>query len=435
MNIDIIEKRLNKLKSDWPNKKTILFRHRVSIDKEKNCVLEKYIDKQNLFYMQFPDQKKIFIGYGKAIQYISKNSFTQFSNKTYNIESNIKTDNIDIFGGASFNLKKSNSYPWSNIPKVQFNIPKFLFSFIGDNSHFTYSCQITKHFKVKDILHDIKSCMKELSTQSIKIKNKLRLTRKHLIPDKKEHLKKVDYIKEKITQKKVEKVVLSRIEEYDISKNINLYTIMEGINKTYPDCFNFLIRFKKNEYFIGSSPEKIITKNKLSYITTAIAGTSKNSDLLKNKKEIEEHSYVVKHLKHILKKYSSKIMVSKTKTLNLNYVNHLQTHIKGKTIYNIHILDLLNEIYPTPALSGYPVKKALKTINKIESFSRGWYAGAIGTYNANGDGNFYVPIRSALIKNDKIFLYSGGGIVKDSLSENEWKETKLKLEHLKSVLK
>ena len=74
-------------------------------------------------------------------------------------------------------------------------------------------------------------------------------------------------------------------------------------------------------------------------------------------------------------------------------------------------------------------------INDIESFNRGWYAGAIGTYNKNGDGDFYVPIRSALIKKNKIFLYSGGGIVKDSNREKEWEETEVKLEHLKSVLK
>ena len=132
---------------------------------------------------------------------------------------------------------------------------------------------------------------------------------------------------------------------------------------------------------------------------------------------------------------NTKITIGKTKILNLNYVRHLQTHIKGKTSFKIHILELLNKIYPTPALSGFPNKKALKIIDDIENFNRGWYAGALGTYDTNGDGTFYVPIRSALIRKNKIYLYTGGGIVEKSNAEKEWQETVTKLRHLKNILK
>ena len=130
MHIDIIEKRLTRLKKKWPNKKLILFRHKILIKKETPFILEKCSNKDDLLYMRFPDEGKIFIGYGKAIKYSSKNNFTQFSNKTYNIKSNIKKDHIDIFGGAAFNLEKLTSFPWEHIPKTQFSIPKFLFSFL-----------------------------------------------------------------------------------------------------------------------------------------------------------------------------------------------------------------------------------------------------------------------------------------------------------------
>ena len=136
-----------------------------------------------------------------------------------------------------------------------------------------------------------------------------------------------------------------------------------------------------------------------------------------------------------LKKHSAKITIGKTKILNLNYVRHLQTHIKGETSLKIHVLELLNKIYPTPALSGVPNKKVLKIIDKMENFNRGWYAGALGTYDTNGNGTFYVPIRSALIRKNKIFFYSGGGIVQKSNAEKEWEETVTKLRHLKSILK
>ena len=93
---------------------------------------------------------------------------------------------------------------------------------------------------------------------------------------------------------------------------------------------------------------------------------------------------------------------------------------------------LLSNLYPTPALLGHSSDMALNYIKKTEKTDRGWYAGAIGIYNQNGDGQFYVPIRSGLIKNSKLLLFTGSGIVSKSIPEKEWEETVLKLEHILS---
>ena len=101
----------------------------------------------------------------------------------------------------------------------------------------------------------------------------------------------------------------------------------------------------------------------------------------------------------------------------------------------MHILDIMHEIFPTPALCGTPQKETLKMIDSIESFDRGWYGGVIGYYDKNGNGNFYVPIRSGLMLKNEIFLYAGSGIVNESTAENEWNETELKFSHLRAILK
>ena len=101
---------------------------------------------------------------------------------------------------------------------------------------------------------------------------------------------------------------------------------------------------------------------------------------------------------------------------------------------NTHILSILNNLYPSPALLGHPNKEALKTIEENESFDRGLYGGAIGLFNIKGEGDFYVTIRSALINKNNIFLFSGGGITEKSDSLKEWEETELKLEHIKSII-
>ena len=106
--------------------------------------------------------------------------------------------------------------------------------------------------------------------------------------------------------------------------------------------------------------------------------------------------------------------------------------MSGKTKNAQHVLDLLIKLYPTPALLGKPYKDALEKVDKYETFNRGWYGGCIGLYDEKGNGEFYVPIRSGLIKNKNIYLYTGSGIVLKSKAEKEWKETELKLQHLLS---
>ena len=92
-------------------------------------------------------------------------------------------------------------------------------------------------------------------------------------------------------------------------------------------------------------------------------------------------------------------------------------------------------LHPTPAVSGYPINKAYQVINQYEQYDRGWYSGPIGWVNAAGDGDFCVALRSALIKDNSIYLFSGGGIVLNSIAENEWKETELKFQTIREIIK
>ena len=88
---------------------------------------------------------------------------------------------------------------------------------------------------------------------------------------------------------------------------------------------------------------------------------------------------------------------------------------------------LLKELYPTPAICGYPKDTAYQMIKKMESHRRGLYSGIIGWFNFDNVGEFAIAIRSALSINNKIIAYAGGGIVEDSDPESEYEETELKL--------
>ena len=130
--------------------------------------------------MKFPENKKIFIGYDRAIKYTSKNNLTQFSKKKYYVKSNIKADIVNLFGGSAFNINSLNDYPWDKLPQIQFNIPKFLFSFDKSKTYFIYSLFITRDFEVTTILNEIKNCINDLNSQPNTNKKQIKLTKNRL---------------------------------------------------------------------------------------------------------------------------------------------------------------------------------------------------------------------------------------------------------------
>jgi menaquinone-specific isochorismate synthase len=95
--------------------------------------------------------------------------------------------------------------------------------------------------------------------------------------------------------------------------------------------------------------------------------------------------------------------------------------------------DILESIHPTPAVGGYPDKNVLPILHETEPFNRGWYAAPIG-WTAADSATFAVAIRSALIIKNKLYLYSGAGIVDGSSPEKEWEELENKIYHFKKVL-
>ena len=76
----------------------------------------------------------------------------------------------------------------------------------------------------------------------------------------------------------------------------------------------------------------------------------------------------------------------------------------------------------------------MEIINEMESHDRGWYSGPIGWIDEKGDGEFYVALRSALVKNEEAHVFAGGGIVSESHPDTEWEETELKLQPIISAL-
>jgi len=120
--------------------------------------------------------------------------------------------------------------------------------------------------------------------------------------------------------------------------------------------------------------------------------------------------------------------------MKLKNVQHLQTPISGELNEDVTVLDLVARLHPTSAVAGTPTKEAMEVIHKMETHDRGWYSGPIGWLDEKGDGEFYVALRSALVKDEEAHVFAGGGIVSESHPDKEWDETELKLQPILSAL-
>jgi isochorismate synthase EntC len=100
----------------------------------------------------------------------------------------------------------------------------------------------------------------------------------------------------------------------------------------------------------------------------------------------------------------------------------------------LDVLDLVARLHPTPAVGGFPRGQALAAIHRLEAIDRGWYAGPFGWAGLDGEGEFAVAIRSALVSGSTASLFAGSGIVAGSDPEAELIETELKLRPMLSAL-
>ena len=110
----------------------------------------------------------------------------------------------------------------------------------------------------------------------------------------------------------------------------------------------------------------------------------------------------------------------------LRNILHLHTPIAAELSAPVHVLELAAALHPTPAVGGTPTRLATAWIAAREPAPRGWYAAPVGWFDAAGDGELAVAIRSGLLAGRTAHVWAGAGIVRDSDAEAEWAEVEVK---------
>ncbi|MDT9189927.1 MAG: isochorismate synthase [Limnospira sp. PMC 894.15] len=245
-----------------------------------------------------------------------------------------------------------------------------------------------------------------------------------------------------ISTGKLSKVVLSQAFDICSDTPFRLINSLANLRSLYPDCYIFSTGNSQGQNFIGASPERLITVNQGNCSTDALAGSAPRGEtqaedteiahrLLSSDKNLREHQAVVDFIiERLLHLGLTPERSPKPRLMQLSNIQHLWTPITSPISADIHLLDILAKLHPTPAAAGTPCEVAIAQIRQYETFDRSLYAAPLGWVDYHGNGEFIVGIRSALIDSDRARLFAGAGIVAGSEPEQELAEIQLKLQAL-----
>ncbi len=240
----------------------------------------------------------------------------------------------------------------------------------------------------------------------------------------------------------LEKVVLSR--EIKITNiNIDVELIFKNLVSNYKAAFNYCFYHPKIGFWIGATPEQFLKINKNQIKTVALAGTQlykENLEVKWNKKEIKEQKIVTEYISKNLKKYTDTISISDPYNFKAGNLIHIKTDIEA-IIYDKKNLELIiQNLHPTPAVCGFPKKKAKDFILENENYDREFYTGYIGEWKKDFETfkedqtDLFVNLRCMKIENEIIKIFVGCGITEDSIPENEFDETENKSKTMLKIL-
>jgi len=253
----------------------------------------------------------------------------------------------------------------------------------------------------------------------------------------------VNTVLERIAAGELEKAVLSRSVAVEMPAERDVVSIIDELSHTRRACHTFVVA-SGDSIFFGSTPELLVRVRGREFGTQAIAGTAprgRDADedvrlgkaLLASPKNRREQAAVVKGIEESISSMVGELIADPAPGLiRVPEAFHLLTRISGRLANGESALEVAGALHPTPAVCGTPGSVAARLIEAEED--RGWYTGAVGWLDGDGDGTFAVALRAGLIQGSKVTLWAGAGIVAGSEPEAERLEIDVKLSALGSVL-
>ena len=186
--------------------------------------------------------------------------------------------------------------------------------------------------------------------------------------------------------------------------------------------------------WLMATPEILLEGSGRQWCTIALAGTMRyREDVKWDIKNIQEQRYVATYLMECLEHFSHQIEEEGPYTTRAANLVHLRSDFNFVLDDVRRIGELIRALHPTPAVCGLPKQLTFDFIRRNESEPRRYYSGFSGPFNPEEETHLYVSLRCMQILEDHYRLYAGGGLLRDSVEEQEWEETEAKLETMRNL--
>ena len=253
---------------------------------------------------------------------------------------------------------------------------------------------------------------------------------------------------EQLEKGKFDKIVLARCSKMrsQAYAHIQAKELFLKACQMYPRLFIALVSTTQSGTWLMATPEILLSGNGCEFKTMALAGTqpAPASTIVSDKpiegvewqeKDQMEQQYVTDYIEDVISEFSQHYTKKGPFTTMAAQLYHLRTDFLFR-LDDIDCLgDVLDELFPTPAICGIPKEETRQFILDNESIDRKYYSGFVGPLMPNGETHLYVSLRCMNIhQGGKFDLYAGGGLLAESEMEKEWLETEAKMQTMRKVV-
>jgi menaquinone-specific isochorismate synthase len=348
-----------------------------------------------------------------------------------------------LFGGFSFAARPPRSELWRPFGEGRFVLPALAYVVEGGAARLVVTVvpgELAAPRARESVLETAAHAFAALERGAPPVPSELAAELRRNERPESEWVTLVEAIRSEIARGSLEKVVLARRVEIELAEDPEPATVLARLRQQAAECTRFLVR-QSGSTFLGATPEWLARKRGPVLETAAVAGSMSSHDregaarLFESGKDRAEHAIVLREILRALAPLATNVEHGDPPELyQLRHVLHLRSRVRATLKGSQHLLDVVEKLHPTPAVGGMPRARALEWIETHEPDERGWYSGPVGWFDANGDGDMAVALRSGVLAGRFAELYGGAGIVDRSSPSAEFAETRWKLAALLGAL-
>ena len=242
------------------------------------------------------------------------------------------------------------------------------------------------------------------------------------------------------------KIVLAR--KSTLHTRLSAEALFQKASRLYPRLFVALVYTEPSGMWLMATPEILLQGNGNAFHTMSLAGTQKApattipplstkavEGLEWPQKDQEEQQYVTDYIEACIRTFSDDYRLQGPYTMTAAHLCHLRTDIHFRLPCADVLGDVLEALYPTPAVCGIPKEPARRFILRHEHEPRRYYSGFVGMLSPRADTHLFVSLRCMrLLPGGICELYAGGGLLKESEMEKEWRETEAKMQTMMELV-